>query len=91
MCHALAKRLGNVCGVAYLLYQKIKQKLVHKHTLKDIIEKEARKKEEETEDLEEEQTESEVDLAPQDHERALKEAYGSFVILDSPKVVIYGC
>ena len=46
---------------------------VKKKTLKDTIEKKATKENQE-------QREDEADLTPQEHERALKEAYRKFVI-----------
>ena len=49
-----------------------------KKALKDIVEKEA----------EEEQQQEEEDVEPHEHERALKEAYRSFVIPGTPKTDI---
>ena len=45
----------------------------NKKTLKDVMKKEGKKGNQE-------QTEDEADLTPQKHERALKEAYKSFVL-----------
>ena len=87
-CNALAKKLKSVCDNAHLLYQKIKVKLTYGYTLKDIAEKQAREEEEETEEQEKEQEEEEVHLTPQDHKRALKGSYKSFVIRGSSKLGI---
>ena len=66
---ALASRLESVRETASLLYNRMMDNIQNK--LKNIVEKEAKK--------------DNVDLTPMDHERALKEAYKSFVVPGLPK------
>ena len=64
--------------VKLLLYHmRAKQKLGYGQTLKNIVEEQANQ--------EHQQTGDSVDLTPMEHERALKEAYKSFVVPGLPK------
>lgn len=87
-CNALAKELKNVCNIAYLLYQKIKKELEIWTYIERHRRKKAREEEGKTGEQEEEQAEEGVDLAPQDHKRALERSYKIFVIHVSSKVGI---
>ena len=73
---SLAERLQSVCKTASLFYNRVMDNIEHgRGRLKDILEKEAK---EEVEN---------IDLATTENERALKGAYGRFVILGVvPKV-----
>ena len=74
---ALAERLQSVRETASLLYNRMVENMGYRQeTLKDIAEKEAE---------EEQQQEEDIDLTPHEHERALKGAYRSFVILGVTK------
>ena len=77
---ALAERLLSVRNTASLLYNRMMENKVYgRERSEDIIEKEAE---------EEQQQEEDIDLTPHEHERALKEAYRSFVIPGAPKTDI---
>ena len=81
---ALAERLLSVGETASLLYNRMVENMRYgQERLKDIVEKEA-----EEEQQREEGEEEDVDLTPLEHERALKEAYRSFVIPGAPKTDI---
>ena len=81
---ALAEKLQSVRETASLLYNTMVQNMRYgQERLKDIVEKEA-----EEEQQREEGEEEDVDLTPLEHERALKEAYRSFVIPGAPKTDI---
>ena len=75
-------RLKSDCDTAFLLYQITKAKLCYRHTLKDIIEKEAREEEEENRRTDRRQSW----LVPQEHGRALKGAYKALQYLDHQKL-----
>ena len=71
---ALAERLQSVSETASLFYSRMEENMGYgQERLKDIVEKEAegQQQQEEGED---------VDLTPNDYERALKGAYRGFVI-----------
>ena len=75
---ALASRLESVRDTASLLYNRMMDNIRYgQNKLKNIVEKEAKK--------EHKQTGDNVDLTPMEHERALKEAYKSFVVPGLPK------
>ena len=77
---ALAERLLSVRNTASLLYNRMMENKVYgRERSEDIVEKEAK---------EEQQQEEDIDLTPHEHERALKEAYRSFVIPGAPKTDI---
>ena len=77
---ALAERLLSVRNIASLLYNRMMENKVYgRERSEDIVEKEAK---------EEQQQEEDIDLTPHEHERALKEAYRSFVIPGAPKTDI---
>ena len=82
---ALAERLQSVRDTVTLLYNRTKEKLGYGgETLKDIVENEAEKEhKEDNEDDNEEQ--EKIDLTPQEHETALKDAYRSFRSPGLPK------
>ena len=74
---ALAERLQGVCEIASLLYNRPMDNIHYgQERLKDIVEKEARKEEEEPT----EQTEDNIDLTARENERVLKGVYRSFLI-----------
>ena len=56
--------------------------------MKEIVEKEARQKEETEEQQEKEQTKGNIDLTATENEKVLKGAYRSFVIPGLPKADI---
>ena len=68
--NAVSKAFSRANNSILVLYDRAKK------TLKDIVEKEAE---------EEQQQEEDIDLTPHEHERALKGAYRSFVILGVTK------
>ena len=75
---ALAERLQGVRETASLLYNRMMENMGYgQERLTDIMEKEAEE--------EEQQQEEDIDLTPNEHERALKVAYRSFVIPGTPK------
>ena len=77
---ALAEKLQSVCETASLLYNEMMENMEYgRERLKDIVEKEAE---------EEQQQEEHIDLTTHEHERALKEAYRSFVIPGARKTDI---
>ena len=72
-------------NAASKVFSKVKNSMLELHdsakkTLKDYVEDEARKENQEEEE--------DVDLTPHEHERALKGAYRSFVIPGTPKAEI---
>ena len=72
-----AERLQSIPDTASLLYNRmVENKGYGQERLKDIVEKEAKEKQQQEED---------VDLTPPGNERAFKEAYRSFVIPGAPK------
>ena len=81
---AITERLQSVRESASLLYNKKMDKIGYgREKLKDIVEKEAREEEKET--TEQTKEDDNIDLTPQEHERALRGAYRSFVIPGTPK------
>ena len=71
---AFAERLQSVRDTVTLLYNRTNERLGYSgETLKDIVEDEAEKQHEE--DNEEQEK---IDITPQEHETALKDAYRSF-------------
>ena len=75
---ALTEQFQGVCDTASLLYNRMMDNIRYgQNKLKNIVEKEAKK--------EHKQTGDNVDLTPMEHERALKEAYKSFVVPGLPK------
>ena len=75
---ALSERLQSVRDTASLLYNRMMDNIRYgQNKLKNIVEKEAKKEHQQTGDY--------VDLTPMEHERALKEAYKSFVVPGLPK------
>ena len=79
---ALAERPQSVRETTSLLYNRMTEDIrCGQERLKDIVEKE---KEEE----EQQQEEADIDLTPNEHGRALKRAYRSFVIPDTTKIDI---
>ena len=77
----LAERLQYVRETVSLLYKRMMENMVYgRERLKDIVEKEAEEGQQ--------QEEEDVHLTPDEHERALKEAYRSFVIPGAPKTDI---
>ena len=75
---AFASRLESVRETATLLYERVMDNIRYgQNKLQNIVEKEAKK--------EHQQTGDNVDLTPMEHERALKEAYKSFVVPGLPK------
>ena len=79
---ALAERLQSVRDTASLLYNRMMENMGYgQERLKDIVEKEA-------EEEEQQQEEEDIDLTPHEHERALKVAYISFMIPNTPNTNI---
>ena len=82
--NALTERLQSVRETASLLYNRMMENMEYgRQRLKDIVEKEARE-----EETKEQQKEEDIDLTPNEHERALKGAYRSFVVPGAPKTDI---
>ena len=81
----LAETLQGVRETASSSWNRLMDNIEYvRQRLKDILEKEAREKKEETT----EQTEDSINLTSRANEKALKGAYRSFVIPRSPKVDI---
>ena len=75
----LAERLQSVCETTSLFYNKMMEDTGYEQErLKEIVEKEAEEQEQQQEQ------EEDIDLTPHKHERALKGAYRSFVIPNTP-------
>ena len=76
---ALAERLQNIRETASLLYNRMVENVGYgQEKLQDIVEKEAEEGQQQEEEID-------VDLTLNEHERALKRAYRSFVIPGTPK------
>ena len=83
------ERLQSVRETVSLLYNRIINNIeCGREKLKDIEEKEETQKEEETKEEEKEQVEGNIDVTLTKNKRALKGAYGSFIILWLPNVEI---
>ena len=79
---ALAERLQSLSETASLFYSRMEENMGYgQERLKDIVEKEA-------EGQQHQEEEEDVDLTPNDYERALKGAYRGFVIPGIPKTDI---
>ena len=75
----LAERVQSVHEIASLLYNRMVENVGYgQEKLQDIVEKEAEEGQQQEEEID-------VDLTLNEHERALKRAYRSFVIPGTPK------